>query len=54
MAASLQKGANILLSQIDSGLKKLLCGLGWDSRLTTGDAFDLDVSVFMVTEAGKV
>lgn len=54
MAVSLQKGANISLSQTDSGLKKLLCGLGWDSRLTTGDNFDLDVSVFMVTEAGKV
>lgn len=54
MAVSLQKGANISLSQTDSGLKKLLCGLGWDSRLTTGDDFDLDVSVFMVTEAGKV
>ena len=47
MVVSLQKGANISLSQTDSGLKKLLCGLGWDSRLTTGDDFDLDFSVFL-------
>jgi tellurium resistance protein TerD len=35
-------------------LSVLLCGLGWDSRVTTGDDFDLDASVFMVTSSGKV
>lgn len=54
MAVSLQKGANVSLSQTDPGLTMLLCGLGWDSRVTTGDDFDLDASIFMVTENGKV
>ena len=54
MTVSLQKGANVSLSQKDSSLKVLLCGLGWDSRLSAGEDFDLDASVFMVTETGKV
>jgi tellurium resistance protein TerD len=54
MAVNLQKGANVSLSQTDPGLNMVLCGLGWDSRVTTGDDFDLDASVFMVTETGKV
>lgn len=54
MAVNLQKGGNISLSRTDPGLSVLLCGLGWDSRVTTGDEFDLDASVFMVTSSGKV
>lgn len=54
MAVNLQKGGNVSLSRTDAGLSVLLCGLGWDSRVTTGDDFDLDASVFMVTAAGKV
>jgi tellurium resistance protein TerD len=54
MAVSLTKGGNVSLSKTDSGLSELLCGLGWDSRVTTGASFDLDASVFMVTETGKV
>lgn len=54
MAVNLQKGGNISLSKTDPGLDVLLCGLGWDSRVTNGDDFDLDSSVFMVTDSGKV
>lgn len=54
MAVNLQKGGNVSLSRTDPGLSVLLCGLGWDSRVTTGDDFDLDASVFLVTSSGKV
>ena len=54
MAVNLQKGGNVSLSKTDPGLEVLLCGLGWDSRVTTGDDFDLDSCVFMVTDSGKV
>ncbi|OBX88249.1 TerD family protein [Haemophilus haemolyticus] len=54
MAISLTKGQNISLSKTDPSLKNLLVGLGWDARSTDGQDFDLDASVFMVTENGKV
>ncbi|WP_280547517.1 TerD family protein [Halomonas sp. 11-S5] len=54
MALSLSKGGNISLSKTDPGLKKILIGLGWDERATSGNDFDLDASVFMVTAEGKV
>lgn len=54
MAVNLQKGGNVSLSQSNPGLSVLLCGLGWDSRVTTGEDFDLDACVFMVTGSGKV
>ena len=54
MALSLSKGGNISLSKTDPGLKKILVGLGWDERATSGAEFDLDASVFMVGENGKV
>jgi tellurium resistance protein TerD len=54
MALSLSKGQNLSLSKTDPGLKKILIGLGWDTRETDGQDFDLDASVFMLTEAGKV
>lgn len=53
MAISLSKGGNISLSKEAPGMKKLLIGLGWDSRETTGHDFDLDASVFMVDANGK-
>lgn len=31
-----------------------LVGLGWDARVTDGQAFDLDASVFLVGDDGKV
>ena len=44
----------ISLSKTDPSLKNVLVGLGWDARSTDGQDFDLDASVFMATENGKV
>ena len=54
MAVSLSKGGNVSLSKEDPGLKKLLIGLGWDARSTDGAEFDLDASMFILKEDGKV
>ena len=54
MAISLQKGGNVNLSKTDPNLKQVLVGLGWDARSTDGVDFDLDASIFMVTENGRV
>ncbi len=54
MAISLQKGGNVSLTKTDPGLINALVGLGWDARSTDGAAFDLDASVFLVGETGKV
>lgn len=54
MAISLQKGGNVNLSKTDPNLKQVLLGLGWDARSTDGVDFDLDASVFMVTDNGRV
>lgn len=54
MAVSLNKGENISLSKTDPDLKSVLLGLGWEARSSNGEAFDLDASLFMVGESGKV
>lgn len=54
MAISLKKGENVSLSKTDPNLKRILIGLGWDARTTSGADFDLDASLFMVEENGKV
>ena len=54
MALSLSKGQNLSLSKTDPGLKKIIVGLGWDPRATDGQKFDLDASVFLLAESGKV
>lgn len=54
MAVSLSKGQNVSLSKTDPSLKKVLIGLGWDARATDGADFDLDASVFITGENGKV
>ncbi len=54
MPVSLAKGGNVSLTKEAPGLKNLLVGLGWKPRTTDGAKFDLDVSVFIVNEAGKV
>ncbi|MDE8652319.1 TerD family protein [Novosphingobium album (ex Liu et al. 2023)] len=54
MAVSLSKGGNVSLSKEAPGLKAVRVGLGWDTRVTDGSAFDLDASVFLLGEAGKV
>lgn len=54
MAVSLQKGGNVSLTKEAPGLTNVIVGLGWDTRKTDGSAFDLDASVFMLGESGKV
>lgn len=54
MAVSLSKGGNVSLSKEAPGLKAITVGLGWDARATDGKDFDLDASVFMVGDDGKV
>ncbi|MBK1648951.1 TerD family protein [Rhabdochromatium marinum] len=54
MAISLQKGGNVSLTKTDPSLTHAVVGLGWDARSTDGADFDLDASVFLVGESGKV
>lgn len=54
MAVSLSKGGNVSLTKSAPGLASVLVGLGWDARVTDGKAFDLDASVFICGEDGKV
>jgi len=54
MALSLQKGGNLSLSKAAANLTNIVIGLGWDVRTTDGAAFDLDASLFMVGDTGKV
>ena len=54
MAVSLSKGGNVSLSKEAPGLTEVIVGLGWDARVTDGAKFDLDASIFIVGENGKV
>ena len=50
MAISLQKGQRAGISA-----PKFTVGLGWDTnKAASGSAFDLDASIFVLNEAGKV
>ncbi|MDR1886144.1 MAG: TerD family protein [Synergistaceae bacterium] len=54
MAVSLTKGGNISLNKEAPNLSAILIGLGWDTRSTEGADFDLDASLFMLGENGRV
>lgn len=54
MAVSLTKGGNVSLTKQAPGLSAIRVGLGWDTRVTDGAAFDLDASAFLLGAAGKV
>jgi tellurium resistance protein TerD len=54
MPITLTKGANVSLSKSAPGLSNIIVGLGWDARATSGAAFDLDASAFLLSAAGKV
>nr|WP_181715554.1 tellurium resistance cAMP binding protein TerE [Klebsiella pneumoniae]QIM11833.1 Tellurium resistance protein TerE [Klebsiella pneumoniae] len=54
MAVSLVKGGNVSLTKEAPSMNVALVGSGWDARVTDGQAFDLDASVFLVGENGKV
>ncbi len=54
MGVSLSKGGNVSLSKEAPGLKTVRIGLGWDTRVTDGSAFDLDASAFVLNAEAKV
>ncbi len=54
MGISLVKGGNLSLTKAAPGLSKIMVGLGWDARTTTGDKFDLDASALGCAENGVV
>ena len=55
MPVCLSKGQKVSLTKDNPGLQKVIVGLGWDvNRYDTGGDFDLDASVFMLTDSGKV
>ncbi|MCG3884455.1 TerD family protein [Photobacterium leiognathi] len=54
MGVSLSKGGNVSLSKTDPSLVRVRVGLGWDTRATDGQDFDLDGSAFLLTDAGRV
>ena len=54
MSISLNKGGNLSLSKEAPGLTKILVGLGWDTRSSDGQDFDLDASAFLLTAGDKV
>jgi len=55
MAINLSKGGNINLSKEAPGLTAIQVGLGWDTnKYDTAGAFDLDASVSLLNESGKL
>lgn len=55
MSVSLAKGQRIDLTKGRPSLKRIIIGLGWDMNHYDGEVdFDLDASVFMIKDNGKV
>lgn len=55
MTVSLSKGQKVDLTKSNPGLTKVVVGLGWDTnKYDGGFDFDLDSSVFLLGENGKV
>ena len=55
MVVSLAKGQKVDLTKTNPGLVKALVGLGWDTnKYDGGNDFDLDASIFLLNETGKV
>ena len=55
MSISLAKGQKIDLTKGNEGLKNVMFGLGWSTNKYDGEeAFDLDVSAFLLGTNGKV
>jgi len=52
MAIVLKKGSSFNITKKEPTLKKALIGLGWE--LKSGNALDLDASVFMINSKGKL
>ncbi|KJY38749.1 TerD family protein, partial [Streptomyces katrae] len=53
MGVTLAKGGNVSLSKQAPNLTRVLIGLGWDARSTTGADFDLDASALLCRD-GRV
>ncbi len=54
MSINLSKGGNVNLSKTAPSMIHLDLGLGWNPRVTDGQAFDLDAVAFLLTNLGKV
>lgn len=55
MVISLAKGQKVDLTKTNPGLQKVMIGLGWDTnKYDGGNDFDLDTSIFLLDETGKV
>jgi tellurium resistance protein TerD len=55
MPINLSKGQKVDLTKGNAGLDSILVGLGWDTnKYDGGHEFDLDVSIFMTGDSGKV
>ncbi|MFC7220587.1 TerD family protein [Streptomyces polyrhachis] len=54
MGVTLAKGGNVSLSKAAPNLTKIMVGLGWDARSTTGADFDLDASALLCGSSGRV
>ncbi|AZB44857.1 tellurium resistance protein TerD [Bacillus sp. FJAT-42376] len=54
MGVSLRKGQKVDLTKTNPGLSKIAVGLGWDVNQMGGASFDLDASVFLLGQNGKV
>ena len=54
MGVSLSKGGNVSLTKQAPGLSAVVIGLGWDERMTSGQAFDLDASALMLAASGRI
>jgi tellurium resistance protein TerD len=54
VGVSLVKGGNVSLTKEAPGLARILVGLGWDVRTTTGADHDLDASALLCDASGKV
>ncbi|MQY11324.1 General stress protein 16U [Streptomyces sp. RB5] len=54
MGVTLAKGGNVSLSKAAPNLTKVMIGLGWDARSTTGADFDLDASALLCGGNGRV
>lgn len=51
---NLTKGQKIDLTKTDPALKKILAGLQWDARTTDGEPWDLDGSILLLNDEGKL
>lgn len=54
MAIQLEKNKSISIANEQPGLNRIIAGLGWDPATVNGYPVDLDLSLFMLAENGKL